>query len=735
MIDQSSQFMAILTAVGEAKQANADAMNIPWTFSQMGVGDANGTDPQPNRAQTKLINERRRAPLNQVKVDPKNTNVIIAEQVIPENVGGWWIREIGLYDADGDLVAVANCAPSFKPELAQGSGKTQVVRINFIVSSAANVTLKIDPSVVLATRQYVDDRILEVLPPTRKAGTYQQVTVNERGVVTGGTNPDTLAGNGILDAYTKAQIDAALKLKAALASPALTGVPTAPTAVAGANSQQLATTAFVQATVAAVISGAPGALDTLKELADALGGDPNFANTIINGLAQKADKADSLEGYGILNGMKKGEAGWGAVAPTVPDMKALNKTQFAYQVPGGGTVNGLSESVGVLLNAQGPGAGWQIMIRDDWFYFRGQTGGIWSPDRYMWHSGNFNPAMKADKANTLAGYLITDAYTQAQINGLLALKAPLASPTFSGVVNVPTAAPGSNNSQAANTAFVTQAIASLVASSPGMLDTLAELAAALGNDPNFASTVMNAIAGKLTPGDYGVGGVAVDFTGNNLNTQLFKSGLYRTFSGAQSIPPGTNPQGSMVRHDVWADGVVQQTFEEHVTSRTFRRSCTANVWGPWQEVVQGVAGMVAVFAMNAAPTGWLVCNGAPLTIAAYPELYSKIGLQFGGDATTFKLPDLRGETIRGIDLGRGVNPNRAFASLELDAFQDHGHANSIIAIGQSGGSGEFMGHNGGVSAGKVSGRTLEPVALSGGAPRTASETRSRNIALLYCIKY
>lgn len=159
MIDQSSQFMAILTAIGEAKQANADALGIPWTFAQMGVGDANGTDPIPDRAQTRLINERRRAPLNQVKIDPKNSNVIIAEQVIPENVGGWWIREIGLYDLDGDLVAVANCAPSFKPLLAQGSGKTQVVRMNFIVTSAANVTLKIDPSVVLATRQYVDDAI------------------------------------------------------------------------------------------------------------------------------------------------------------------------------------------------------------------------------------------------------------------------------------------------------------------------------------------------------------------------------------------------------------------------------------------------------------------------------------------------------------------------------------------------------------------------------------------------
>ncbi|EIK65323.1 phage tail protein [Pseudomonas brassicacearum] len=163
MTDQNSQFFAILTAVGKAKQANADALGIPWTFAQMGVGDANGTEPMPNEQQTQLINERRRAPLNQLKVDPANPNIIIAEQVIPENVGGWWIREVGLYDDAGDLVAVANCAPSFKPLLTQGSGRTQVVRMNLIVSNTANVELKIDPSVVLATRQYVDSKILEEL--------------------------------------------------------------------------------------------------------------------------------------------------------------------------------------------------------------------------------------------------------------------------------------------------------------------------------------------------------------------------------------------------------------------------------------------------------------------------------------------------------------------------------------------------------------------------------------------
>jgi hypothetical protein len=162
MIDANSQFFAILTNVGMAKQANADALGIPWKFTDMGVGDANNTDPIPSASQTRLINEWRRRPLNQVRVDPANPAVIIAEQIIPADEGGRWIREIGVYDADGDLVAVANCAPTYKSLLSQGSGRTQVVRMNFIVSSTGNITLKIDPAVVLATREYVDLRIKNV---------------------------------------------------------------------------------------------------------------------------------------------------------------------------------------------------------------------------------------------------------------------------------------------------------------------------------------------------------------------------------------------------------------------------------------------------------------------------------------------------------------------------------------------------------------------------------------------
>ncbi|WP_258377055.1 phage tail protein [Pseudomonas soli] len=218
MVDQNSQFYAILTNVGAAKQANADALGIPWKITQMGVGDANGADPTPNATQTSLINEWRRAPLNQLKVDDKNSAIIVAEQVIPADVGGKWIREIALYDADGDMVAVANCAPTYKPLLSQGSGRTQVVRMNLVVSSSSNVQLKIDPTVVLATREYVDTAILSVLPKNKAMGSYTKVTVDERGIVQQGANPTTLSGYGIGDAYTKAAVDTALADKASKAT-------------------------------------------------------------------------------------------------------------------------------------------------------------------------------------------------------------------------------------------------------------------------------------------------------------------------------------------------------------------------------------------------------------------------------------------------------------------------------------------------------------------------------------
>ncbi|EJC7864218.1 phage tail protein [Escherichia coli] len=156
------KYYAILTNQGAARLANATMLGSKLNLTQMAVGDANGVLPTPDPAQTKLINQKRIAPLNMLSVDPDNQSQIIAEQIIPENEGGFWIREIGLYDDEGVLIAVANCPETYKPQLQEGSGRTQTIRMILVVTNTEAITLKIDPSVVLSTRKYVDDKVIEV---------------------------------------------------------------------------------------------------------------------------------------------------------------------------------------------------------------------------------------------------------------------------------------------------------------------------------------------------------------------------------------------------------------------------------------------------------------------------------------------------------------------------------------------------------------------------------------------
>lgn len=155
----SAIYFAIPTHAGQAKIANAIALGVPLKITQMAVGDGNGQPVTPNPAQIALVREQRRAPINTLFQDPLNPAQLVAEQIIPENVGGWWIREVGLYDETGTLIAIANSPDTYKPQLSEGSGRTQTIRIVLIVSDTSAVELKIDPAVVLATRKYVDDVI------------------------------------------------------------------------------------------------------------------------------------------------------------------------------------------------------------------------------------------------------------------------------------------------------------------------------------------------------------------------------------------------------------------------------------------------------------------------------------------------------------------------------------------------------------------------------------------------
>nr|MDN1418226.1 phage tail protein [Escherichia coli] len=492
----STKFYTLLTDIGAAKLASAAALGVPLKITHMAVGDGGGVLPTPDAKQTALVNEKRRAALNMLYIDPQNSSQIIAEQVIHENEGGWWIREVGLFDESGALIAVGNCPESYKPQLAEGSGRTQTVRMVLITSSTDNITLKIDPAVVLATRKYVDDKALEL-----KVYADDQMAKH-------------LAAPDPHSQY------------APKASPTFTGTPKAPTPAAGNNTTQVATTAFVQAALTALINGAPATLDTLKEIAAAINNDPNFSTTI---------------------------------------------------------------------------------------------------------------------------------------NNALALKAPLSSPALTGTPTAPTAAQSVNNTQIATTAFVKSAIAAMVGSAPAALDTLNELASALGNDPNFATTMLNALAGKQP----------LDNTLTNLSGKDVAGLLaYLGLGEGSALPVG--------------------------------------VPVPWPSATP--------------PTGWLKCNGAAFSAEEYPEL-AKV-------YPTNKLPDLRGEFIRGWDDGRGIDNGRALLSTQAAlAGTITGTSSPMKVIANEGGTPimDWLALNG-VSFNDDPSTVVKTIIV------TPGDARPRNIAFNYIVR-
>ncbi|EOJ5067584.1 tail fiber protein [Escherichia coli] len=379
MSTTTRKFKTVITDTGAKKLAQAAAPDgKPVRLTHMAVGDGGGTLPTPDSKQTRLVHEVWRHTVNRVILDATHQNRIIAELLIPPETGGFWIREIGVFDEHGDLIAVGNTAESYKPAVAEGSGRAQTFRTILTVSSTATVALTVDNTMVMATVDYVDDKLKEheqsrrhpdasltakgfvqlssatnsvsetqaATPKAVKAAydlangkyTAQDASTTRKGLVqlssaTNSTSETQAAtpkavkaaydlANGkytAQDASTtrkglvqlssatnstsetlaatskavKAVMDETNK-KAPLNSPALTGTPTTPTAPKGTNNTQIASTAYVMAAIAALVDSSPDALNTLNELAAALGNDPNFATTMTNALAGKQPKDATL---------------------------------------------------------------------------------------------------------------------------------------------------------------------------------------------------------------------------------------------------------------------------------------------------------------------------------------------------------------------------------------------------------------------------------------------------------
>lgn len=285
-----AKFKTVLTTAGAAKIAAVlagTASIVLDNTAKMAVGDGGGTLPTPNPAQTKLVNEVHRAPINRASIDTSDPKNIVAELVIPPDTGGFWIREMALYDAAGTLLAVGNMAETYKPSLSEGAGRKMVIRMVIAVSEVNAITITMDTSTVMATQDYVDSEI----DKHAKSRNHPDATLTAKGFTQ--LSSSTTSSSETLSATPKA-VKAAMdeaKLKAPLASPALTGTPTAPTPAQTVNNTQIATTAYVKSALTALINSSPDVLDTLGELAAALGNDANFATTVANSLALKAPLA------------------------------------------------------------------------------------------------------------------------------------------------------------------------------------------------------------------------------------------------------------------------------------------------------------------------------------------------------------------------------------------------------------------------------------------------------------
>ncbi len=170
-------YYTLLTKIGKASIANAVALNQKVNLTYMAVGDGNGNPTTPNENQTALVREKYRATINQLTVDADNPNYLVAEMIVPTNVGGWSIYEVGVFDDQNQLIAVANFPATYKPELAEGSGRDLIVRIIIQVSNTSVVTLKIDPAITLASQAWVAANFVK--KSTVAGGTTGQVLVKK----------------------------------------------------------------------------------------------------------------------------------------------------------------------------------------------------------------------------------------------------------------------------------------------------------------------------------------------------------------------------------------------------------------------------------------------------------------------------------------------------------------------------------------------------------------------------
>lgn len=710
MANSTTQFGGFLTNIGIAQQANSAALGVPWNITHMLIGDAGGDpsespEPTPKPTQTALVRQVLRAQLNALYPSPADPAVLVAELVLPPEVGGWWIRELALEDANGNFVAVAKPAPSYKPLLAQGSGRTQTIRMHVVFGNVANINLKIDPSIVLATREYVDK--------AREAAELYARNQLKAHTDAANPHPQYLLRSAVAkDSGPLAWLGDAAGTANALALTLKHSEATL-TAYAAGQRFQFKATASNTGPVTAKI-GALAAVAVKKSegsgLVDLVGGDI---------------RAGAL--YDLNFDGTYFQLGGGVGAG-----KAFER--FSFEASVGQSVFAVPHTVGniiVLVNGR--------EVID-----------------YVSDGENVTLGIACEMGDSVqilafSSFKATDTYTKAELQALLLTASAL---PVGGILPFPRGVVPAGYLEMDGSV---QKIATFP-------DLAAYLAGAFnkGDEPAGYFRLPDGRGEFLRGWDHGRGVDAGRSIGSyqgdairNLSGTLGK--VYRRADSGEANGVYSNSvksPGQVVTGSNVADQTVEIKFDASLQVPTAAENRPRNLAVMWcikawsAPVNQGQidigalveeltalrsstpVGAILPFPKAEVPAGYLELDGSVQSAAAFPDLAAYLGTTYntGGEpAGYFRLPDYRGEFLRGWDHGRGVDAGRALGSWQADDNKAHKHSQvednskgvSNTNVGTSAGAGQF--------AVTTSGGSL--TGSSGGV-----EARPRNIAVMWCIK-
>lgn len=727
MANSTTQFGGFLTNVGIAQQANSAALGVPWSITHMLIGDGGGDpaqfpDPVPKPTQTALVRQVLRAQLNALYPSPADPAVLVAELVLPPETGGWWIRELALEDANGNFVAVASPAPSYKPLLVQGSGRTQTIRMHVVFGNVANITLKIDPSIVLATREYVDK--------AREAA--ELYTRNQLKAHTDAANPHPqylLRSAVAKDSGPLAWLGDAAGTANALTL-ALKHAEATLTAYAAGQRFQFKATASNTGPVTAKI-GALAAVAVKKSegggLVDLVGGDI---------------RAGAL--YDLNYDGTYFQLGGGVGAG-----KAFER--FSFEASVAQTVFPARHTVGsiiVLRNGR--------EVTD--YVSDGETVTLTTP------------CEMGDSVQILAfsSFKTTDTYTKAELQALLLTASAL---PVGGILPFPRGVVPAGYLELDGSV---QKIATFP-------DLAAYLAGAFnkGDEPAGYFRLPDGRGEFLRGWDHGRGVDAGRAIGSFQKGSLQSFDPNRASYSVTGLTHTGDDIGILAKHGLdpaeLADYPQSQVVNYDNTSITpinvaggvTRPRNLAVMWciKAWNAPVnQGQidigalveeltalrsstpVGAILPFPKAQVPAGYLELDGSVQSADAYPDLAAYLGTTYntGGEpAGYFRLPDYRGEFLRGWDHGRGIDAGRTLGSSQAATIVCAGDANKTSSAlvtfynSQDDDSLAFMNRlNGDGSPGAISGVSANAVLSSSAASvaGTSMYVRPRNVAVMWCIK-